>query len=165
MTTVYEVHGPIEITDAALGGSRGAVDEARAEMWTGDLADSRGVFVFGVRTARGIVPRLIGTAPNGFAQDVFRPERVRQYQRAMEGYRRARPVVLLVARPAKRGRIRESEIAEIAQTILSLSSMHHGDIQLMDGEPPDWSIQGVLRSGPGRLSRAATEMRRIIGVG
>jgi hypothetical protein len=164
MTTVYDVHGPLEIPDEALGGSRGAVDEARAELFAGELADSRGVFLFGVRTARGIVPRLIGRAPNGFAKDVFRPERVRAYQGALEGYRRARPVLLLVARPAKRGRIRESEITEIAQTILSLASMRSDDLQLMDSEEPDWAIQGVLRSGPGRLSRAATELRRIIGV-
>lgn len=164
MTTNYEVHGPLEIPEDALEGSRGAQDEARRALWSGELGEQRGVFVFGVRTARGIVPRLVGTAPKGFAEDVFRPERVRAYQRALEGYRRARPVLLLVARPPKRGRIRETEIDEIAQTMMALATLRNDGIQLLESEGPEWAIQGVLRSGPGRLSRAAMELRRILGV-
>lgn len=164
MTTVYEVHGPLEIPDEALEGTRGSQDEARRALFGAELSEQRGVFVFGVRTARGIVARLVGTAPRGFAEDVFRPERARAYARALEGYRRARPVLLLVARPPKRGRIRESEIEEIAQTVMALATLRDPGIELLESEGPEWAIQGVLRSGPGRLSRAATELRRILGV-
>jgi hypothetical protein len=166
MSTVYETFGPIEIPMEALKGSASTVAEARKEVFGNgkdDLGSRNGVFVFGLQTARGLGALYMGTSVRGFAKDVFRAENVKAYLDALKGYERVKAVLLLVARPSVRGRVAESEIAEIASTLFAMASVQSKDLRMLGQDPADWSIKGVLRSGPGRLSVSAMELRKILG--
>lgn len=165
MTTVYETLGPIEIPREALKGPASEMASAREAVFAGDanLGARHGVFFYCLQTARGTAPVFMGTATRGFARDVFRADSVKAYLGALKGYSRVKAVLIFIARPAVRGRVPEAEIASVAKTLYAMASNQTKELRVLGEEPPEWSIKGVLRSGPGRLSRGAMEMRRILG--
>jgi hypothetical protein len=167
VSTVYEIFGPLEVPTDALKGKAADMAAAREAVFADEpnLGARNGVYFFGLQTARGLAPVFMGTSLRGFSRDVFRAENVRAYLSALKGYSRVKAVLLLVARPAVRGRVPEAEIAAVAQTLFAMASNEWKELTVLGEERPDWSIKGVLRSGPGRLSRGAMDMRRILGVG
>lgn len=162
--TTYEAIGPLEIPADALASKPSSSRAQKAAIFDAEVGARRGAFFFCLKTARGLVPVYIGSAPNAFSDDVLTPENRRAFATALLGYRRARPMILLVARPNQRGRVSGEEISSLTATLFTLCATSYPSVQLLGKDGPDWAIQGVLRTGPGRLSRGAQQMRRILGL-
>lgn len=168
MRTIYDVHGPYEIPRDLLGGRAGE-RESEEEFWSqkkelDEVGDGTGVFLFGISTAKGLIPYFVGTAPRSFRAEVFRADHRRRYKSVLGAYARGRPVMLFVARPPRRGRKRESELDEIASTLLAVGKKRHPELQRLDVDDVPWGIRGVLHGGVGRTSESASELRRIMGL-
>lgn len=125
----------------------------------------RGCYVFAMKAGKGATPLYVGQATRSFKQECFSPANIRKCLDALATYAKRSPVIYLVRHPPQRGKTNSKQIGEIESFLIQNASIKNPDIQNVHGkEAPKWSIQGVVRGGQGKPSKAATQFRRLIGI-
>jgi hypothetical protein len=163
----FFVAGPYKIPFAWKPGGRILFHR---EFWTrsADLEElqwERGCYVFAIKAGKGATPLYVGEATKSFRQECFTPGNIRKCLDGLADYAKGSPVPYFVRHPSQRGKTNSKQIGEIETFLIQNASIRNPDIQNVHGkEAPKWSIQGVVRRGQGKPSRAASEFKRLLGI-
>jgi hypothetical protein len=165
---VFKVHGPVDVPfKKRQGGGRRL---AFKEFWGKDskasyLAGKCGCYVFAIQTPRGLMPLYVGLARKNFRQEAFNPTNRDKYNDGFADYARGTPVMFFVVHPPQRGRTNEKQILEIEDVLIQWAVARNPNLQNVKGaQTPAWSIQGVIRGGKGKPSKAETEFRKLFAL-
>ena len=160
----FKIHGRFKISYEKRKGGRTLVFD---DFWCKDspahfLADERGCYVFAVQTGRGLEPIYIGQATRTFKQETFNPTNKHKYHDGFSEYARGLPVMFFVVHPVQKGRPNERAIAEIEDFLIQTGIAKNPRLQNVRGaQRPKWSIQGVVRSGKGKRTKAEIAFRQL----
>lgn len=169
---VFEPYGPFDIPwDKLPRGRRIASDETIAAWWEcleyANLSTARGVFLFSLRAGKGYTPYYVGkTSRQGFANECFTPHKRNKYNHAL-ALQAGTPTLSLLAHPTRRGPVNHSAIDGLELELIQ-HAYARNPTELMNErrieDLPIYSVAGVLRSGRGKPSGDARELRRILGI-
>jgi len=163
---MYEVRGPFEIDKKLIEDGKNKLPEFWKSWEVKRYADKIGIYVFGLRSGRSILPCYVGKTKARFSGEVFTDRNLLKYLRAMKTYKRFTPVLFLVVRPTTKGKVAKNELREVEQNLIALGVVRNPDIQNIASKPsvPTWSIGGVVRPGMGKPSGAAKKFKKMMGV-
>ena len=162
--TSYKVHEPLEISCEKTKSGRALVFE---DFWSrhskaGELADKRGCYVFALRTGRGLKPLYVGKALKSFQKETFAATNLKRFQNGFASCGKGTPVVFFVAHPGDNGRLDAREIEQVEEYLIQVGAAKNPELENVKSmRHPTWSIQGVIRSGQGKRSRAEQSFRRL----
>ena len=162
--TMFTIHGQFNIPYEKRKGGRTLVFDS---FWDGDsaahyLRNKCGCYVFAIRTGRGLTPIYVGKATKTFGQETFNPTNKHKYQNGFSEYARGLPVIFFVMHPTKKGKKNMKEIAEIEDFLIQAGIVKNPRLENVRGaQRPRWSIQGVVRSGKGKPSKAGADFTRL----
>jgi hypothetical protein len=165
--TEYSVHGPFRIPVLKKSAGRRIGDVS--DFWeAGELAllhKRCGVYVFGMRAGKGVVPYYVGKTTNKFESECFQPHKLDKYNDALAEYRKGRPIIFFLARPVKRGQIKRREVSQIETFLIQMASRKNRELLNIRGnKQPKWSIAGVLRGTQGQPSREAKKFKSMMNM-
>lgn len=165
----YTVRGPYGVK--CIEGKRGRVideNEAKKDFAekAGDYKNRIGVYVFGVLRTGGSVPWYVGRTANKFIDEVFTPQNVRTYNKAL--IHPGKPVVFLIVHP-KLGRGRGvpavKQIGEIEDFFVKLCYEKNKDLLNKQLIPrvTRWGVKGIIGTR-GRADESAGKLRKMVGL-
>ncbi len=165
--TEYTVHGPFRIPVVKKPAGRRISDVS--DFWnTGErilLSKRCGIYVFGMRAGKGIVPYYVGKTTNKFESECFQLHKLDKYNEALAEYRKGRPVLFLLARPVKRGQVKRKEVNKIESFLIQVASSKNKELLNIRGnKQPKWSIAGVIRGTQGQPSREAKKFKAMMNL-
>jgi hypothetical protein len=163
--TKFTVHGPFVIPMYKGPGGRTITARQGLEFFQSHktLASAKGCYVFGMRAGGGITPVYVGKATKGFGKECFTSHKLQKYQQCLVDYGKGTPVLFFVVAPPRRGALNTKCVTEIERFLIQTAVAANEDLLNVQGTAAaEWAIKGVLRSGVGRPSRAATLMRRMM---
>ncbi len=74
-------------------------------------------------------------------------------------------VLFLLKYPRTRGKVNERVIGDLEKFLIEVAFVRNPDLKNKVGrKTPGFEIQGVHRSGPGKRSEPAAELRRALGL-
>lgn len=129
------------------------------------LMDKRGVYVFGIRTGRAIVPTYVGKTEGTFGGEALEPhKRSDHYNEALHTYERGTPVLFFLVYPTQAGALNKTAIDDLETALIAECVRVNPDgMTNMRKKPqiPSWSIQGVFRTR-GRPTESADDLRTML---
>lgn len=164
----FGVRGPVKVPLEAERGGR-SIDGGTGRVLFQDpeakgLSSSKGCYVFGIRTSRGLVmPWYVGkTAKGDFESECFAPHKLVKYNRALMKAGRGTPVLIFVVHPRTRGKPNSTAIDQLETFLTQLAAARNTSL-LNDTKKEGrwWSIRGF--EGHGRSGRAAKTLARALG--
>ena len=159
----FRVEGPFVIP--VMKGAVGRLIDAgaRSKFWDEyrHLAAEVGCYVFGIRAGQGIVPVYVGQAKCGFGQECLTDQKLMHYNTEL-ARRRGTPVLFLVAKEGGSNGAIETCINHVEHLLIQFALERNPELENV--QRVEWSIDGVFRSGPGRVSDAARLLRRTLGL-
>ncbi|MBI4340212.1 MAG: hypothetical protein HY680_09725 [Chloroflexi bacterium] len=135
--------------------------EQIARFWNsvGYVADERGCYVFTVRGR----PYYVGMTMRSFRVESLGPHQMKRYNEALRGRDRPSPRLFLIAQK-KDGGFSEAHIRQLEAFLINAGYQRNADITNVVGKKvPNWSVDGLIRSGSGRRSKAASELGHAMG--
>jgi hypothetical protein len=162
----FVVKGPFKVPVKIQRGGRELVfDEFWAENSDAhDIADKRGCYIFAIKN-KTINPIYIGKTNNSFRDEATTNDKLHKYQKGFVRYRNGSPVMYFVVHPSNRGPINIKAIKELENFLIQSGIAKNPDLQNVRGtRKPSWSIQGVIRSGAGVPSNAASEFKKLFDI-
>lgn len=165
--TEYKVYGPykVPVIKKPAGRRIGEIVDFWNTKKTRRLTKRCGIYVFGMRAGRGIVPYYVGKTTNKFEFECFQPHKLDKYNEALTEYKRGRPVIFFLARPIKRGVVKEKEIGQIEDLLIQLASVRNRELLNIKGKKrPKWSIAGVIRGTQGQPSIATKSFKKMMNM-
>jgi hypothetical protein len=168
---VFEPYGPFDVPYHRLARGRVIAPDKEIAAWWDDLGYddlyfSRGVFVFALRAGKGYAPYYVGkTSRQNFGRECFTSHKRNKYNHAL-ALQAGMPTLMFLTHPVRKGPVNHSAIDSLE---LELINMAYARNQYLMNERriedlPIYSVAGVLRSGRGKPSADARELRRILGV-
>lgn len=160
----FKIHGRFDVPYEKRKGGRVLVCD---DFWSEGspahhLADERGCYVFAVQTGRGLDPVYVGKATKTFKQETFNPANKHKYQDGFSEYGKGLPVMFFVVHPDQKGRPNEKEMGQVEDFLIQTGAAKNPALQNVRGaQRPKWSIQGVVRSGKGKRTKAEIAFRRL----
>ena len=125
--------------------------------------DRVGCYVFGMRAGRGITPVYVGKTNRRFLAECFTSDKLTKYNRCLVDYLRGTPVMFFVVLPKKRGVDNKAHIKELEEFLIQAGVAANPDLLNVKGtKKAEWSIIGVLRTGRGKPSQAASSFKNMM---
>jgi hypothetical protein len=165
MTTLFDVHGPLEVPIHQGKGGRAITQEEVDSFWTinPSHASQKGCYVFGIRAGKGFTPGYVGKATKSFKQEIFTTHKLTKYHNFLVAYGKGTPVLFLLLYPAKKGKANTTQIGELERFLIQLGAAANPDILNIKGtKTEEWGIRGVIRAGKGKPSQAATKFKKMM---
>ncbi len=165
MATQFYVEGPLKIPVTKGKVANTITSEDVKAFWAKHphVVKHRGCYVFAMRAGKGYTPYYVGQATRTFKRELFQPHKLAKYQRALADYHRGTPVLLLVIAPRRKGKANTSHIGQLEDFLIQVAVAANPDLLNIQGTKQErWSIAGVLRSGQGKASNAATALKRAL---
>ena len=159
MTTLFAVHGPLEVPYYKGKAGRTITDDNVRQFWSDndDIADERGCYVFGIRAGKGFRPAYVGKATRSFRRESFQSHKLTRYQQFLANYRRGTPIIFFLVAPKKRGVPNVTHISDLEDFLIQTGLRANPDLLNIKGTKAEqWGIAGILRSGKGKRSNAAS---------
>jgi hypothetical protein len=134
-----------------------------ADFWREDapahaLAERCGCYVFAVQNGGGCMPIYVGKATKTFKQETFNPANRTKFHEEFIKYKKGRPVMFFVIHPHQKGTTNYRQIAAIEDHLIQAGVVKNSKLRNVKGtKQHTWSINGVVRSGPGQKSTAAKQ--------
>ena len=141
------------------------IDRASADRFWGaypELADCVGCYLFGVRASRGYVPIYVGQASTGFRNECFEATKLEHYNRAMNQRGRGTPVLFFVVKDEGPEGSLDSCLDHVEHFLIQMAAEKNAE--LSNVKRLEFRIQGVFRASMGPPSKAARELRRMLGI-
>jgi hypothetical protein len=168
---VFDPYGPFDIPVHSFARGRVIAPDNEIKRWWDDLDYDelhalKGVFVFALRAGKGYKPYYVGkTSKQGFGRECFTPHKRNKYNHAL-AMQAGTPTLMLLAHPQRRGSINHSAIDSLELELINMAYERNPDLmnERRIEDLPIYSVAGVLRSGRGKRSEDATELRRILGI-
>ena len=164
----FKVYGPYEIKyEKRKGGRMLVFDDFWSEKAPAhNLAGASGCYVFAVATGRGLEPIYVGKATKTFKQEAFNHSNKHKYHDGFSEYARGLPVMFFVAHPSQKGKTNRKRIEQIEEFLIQTGAAKNHELQNIRGAKlPKWSIQGVVRSGKGKRTKAEIAFRKLFDFG
>ncbi len=175
----YEVFGEFALPRRLTRSGKRTLNlspEALQEFWNNldndysDLSLAKGCYVFGIRAGRGIKPWYVGQTKKSFKQECFTPAKQLHYLRAIEDSRKGTPVLLLVARCTRKGKISKGSVPQAEADFLEkmLIGMALGQNSKLRNKRDtkylrEIRVPGLVNSPPGPPSSATRSLKRTLG--
>jgi len=140
------------------------IDKAsiRSFWQTCDLGKRIGMYVFCVKTARGLVPWYIGKTYASFAGEVFQPHKIEKYNDCLAKIVRGNVGLVFVYKEGT-GRPSEETVLELEREYIN-KGFKRNDRLLNDigRRKESFKIKGL--EGSGRPSKAVAQFRQAFGI-
>ena len=163
--TEYEIHGPFKVPIEKKHAGRKIGDPERFWERADHMRKKKGIYVFGMRAGKGIVPYYVGKTIKGFEKEIFHFHKLDKYNEALLEYRRGKPVLFFIARPIKRGQIKKKEVGKIEDFLIQVGVARNRDLLNVKGtKQPKWSIAGVIRANQGQPTTAAKKFKAMMNL-
>lgn len=160
----YTVYGPFKVDKAALHSGGKALNAFWEQDGAADVAERKGVYVFGIRAGKGITPQYVGKATKAFRSECFTSHKLHKYVSAISSHA-GTPVLFFVVRPLAKGQIKKRQVKEMENYLIVAGWEKNPDIRNIQGVgKPDWCIHGVLRSPKGHPGLAAIQFRSMMAM-
>ena len=161
----FSVEGPLRVP-FTQGKAAKMISSAEAgEFWEHQphLCDRRGCYIFAVRAGGGLTPTYVGKATKTFRQEVFTADKLAKYQRTLADYLKGTPVLFFIVSEQKMGKPNLKIIRELEDYLIQTAlSANEKLINIAGTYRADFLISGVLRSGAGKPSKAAGDLRKCL---
>jgi hypothetical protein len=164
---IFVPHGPFVI-DPHVGTNGRMIRKAEvAEFWTHhpSLKGERGVYIFGIRSGGGTTPIYVGkTEDQDFEREAFTSHKRDHYNIALHDYAKGTPLLFFLALPRAVGAPNLAAIDALETDLIAECLRVNPELANTKKrpKPPGWAIEGLLRSGSGRPSAAATALRSVL---
>lgn len=165
--TKFSIKGPLSVPMYKGRAARTITNQNVKEFWAKhpEFTRRRGCYVFGVRAGKGITPAYVGMAARGFKSEVFAPHKLAKYQQFLADYVKGTPIVFFLVVPQQKGTTNVSHVKDLERFLIEVGVATNPDLLNKRGtKAAEWSIVGLLRSGQGKPSAAATKFRRMMGI-
>ena len=165
MATTFSVEGPFEVPLYQGKACRTITDENVKSFWTANhaVAKRRGCYVFGIRAGKGWTPGYVGKATKSFKQEAFAHHKLTRYQQFLADYQKGTPVLFFVVLPIKKGKANAAHIGDLERFLIQTGMAANPELLNIKGtKEAEWGIAGVLRSGQGKPSKAASEFKKLM---
>lgn len=166
--SLYSVHGPYRIPQQKVGNGREVAKPKLKDFWkkSGGADNARGCYLFCMTKGNSVVPWYVGkTAKHDFEGECFTSDKLVKYNHVLLKKPKSRPVLIFVRRPKKKGKTNEKQIGRIETWLIAQAKAVNPQLLNKKQIPRDtWAISGVIRSGPGKVSKAGTALRRAIDI-
>ena len=158
-------NGPIEVR---LVPRWRAVDpDGLDAFWTErpKLAGAVGCYVFAIGHSGGLKPLYVGQTTRSFKNECFSANNQLRLNKALQA-RPGRLVLFLLAYDKRGpGALNKKAITDLENALIGLAFRRNPDLINKQGVgEPVWRIRGVLRSGVGKPSSAASEFSKTLGL-
>lgn len=134
-----------------------------AELWKGDwkeFAGKRGCYVFAFKAAKGYKPVYIGKATKTFKQECFADHKQNKIHKALTFQKKGYLYLYLI-----QGSKNKSVVDDLETFLIRLGAARNPNLQNDRKKPIAlWSIKGVFNTTQGQPSRAAQELRKVLGL-
>lgn len=162
----YSVNGPY-LVEFHKKGNKKYIKNQTADFWKklGSLPTSKGCYVFGIRSAKGIVPFYVGKATKTFKQEAFTPHKLNLYNIALLDYDKGNPVIFFLAHPKDKGKVNAKEIKEIEKYFIQVALLKNDELlNIASTKRPTWAISGIIRSGQRRPKTEESKFKKMMGI-
>lgn len=131
-----------------------------------DLKHESGCYVFAMRAGKGFRPIYVGKATKGFKQECFAAHKIAcHYGPALSKAGKGTPVLFLVILNHHKGKVNKKAIAKVEAFLIQNAMKKNPDLSNIKGKKEEhWIINGVIRSGKGKASKAAKAFRSAVGL-
>lgn len=161
----FTVEGPFNVPCEKKKAGRVVTTKNAKEFWTQHpgLKKKRGCYVFAFRAAKGIKPVYVGQATKSFEQEVFTDHKRNRYGEGLADQKKGTPILYLVSLDVTKGKVNKLAIDQLETFLIQIGLVANKDL-LNDRKTsvPNWSVAGVIRSGKGKPSKAATSLRKCL---
>jgi hypothetical protein len=119
-----------------------------------------------MRAGKGVRPIYVGKATKSFKHECFALHKIAcHYGPALSNSGKGTPVLFLVALKRRKGKVSKRAIAKVESFLIQNAMKKNPDLSNIKGKKEEhWSIEGVIRSGKGKASAAATSFKRALGL-
>lgn len=164
----FIVKGPLPITRERKWNSRGITTKDVSQFWKlhKDLSTERGCYLFAIRAGKGYTPVYVGKATVRFKNEAIeRNHKLPKYNAALKERKKGTPVLFLIALSKTKGPINKRAIDQVESFLIQSALMKNPNLQNdRKTKSIPWNIRGIVRSGRGKLSKPARELRRCMSI-
>jgi hypothetical protein len=161
----FTVQGPFEVPVRHEVAARVVDHDNLVErFWKlNDCGGRRGCYVFGLRTASGIIPFYVGMTLISFESECFDGHKLAKYFEAIAKRLKGTPVMFFVC--AEGRGIYEHAIRSLELRLIGLAVARNDELLNVVGTNDEpIVIRGVLGHGKGRASGVATKFKKMMGI-
>ena len=126
-----------------------------------------GCYIFAAprKRASGMLPIYVGKATKSFSQECFTDEKLNKISRHLLQNNARALSLILIKHPKQQGLTNARAIADMERFLIQMAvAANPGLVNKWGTKPADWSIKGVIRSGPGKPSARALLVRSLLGL-
>ena len=163
----FTVRGPFDVPVTTKKAGRIITKADISSFWDArpGIAKTRGCYVFAFRASKGLKPIYVGKATKTFSQEVFTDHKVRNYNDALADQVKGTPVLFFVALTTTKGPTNKTAIDDAESYLIQLGLAANKELANdRKVKVPSWSIQGVVRSSKGAVSKSAQELKRCLSM-
>ena len=164
----FDVVGPIVIpTERRRTGTRVIDLDGLGDFWDeAECGDRPGCYVFAIRHGRGTMPYYAGRTFGTLEGECFEMHKLRKYDRVLADTVRGTPVMYLVPLVRTRGRVNETAIESLEDTLIKVGLERNDKMANISGSRTlDIVVRGVWETGRrGRRSESATKFAETMGI-
>jgi hypothetical protein len=161
VTQQLVVHGPFKAEYTLSRAKIKCIDSSHGHaFWkrpdVASLASKQGVYVFVLKASQGYTPVYVGKSTKGFKDEIFEPQKLNHYGNALAQGPKGTPMFFFVA-PAGTLRKVPVQVCDEVETFLIQLAVRKNPHLRNDKKTKlaQWTVKGVVRSGPGK--RSSTE--------
>lgn len=165
----FEVEGPFKVPFAKRRGGQfiGTTESRKFLKEHESIVQGRGVYVFCIRVAGGLIPAYVGKATTSFAREAFTRDKLHIYNAALMDYERDwPPFMFFIVHPRNRGPVNRRVIEEIEGFLIKTAAQRNPNLKNIRRRrriTEEWSIRGVFNSAQGRPNNSERRFRKVMG--
>jgi len=119
-----------------------------------------------MRAGKGFRPIYVGRATKSFKQECFASHKIScHYGPALLNAGKGTPILFLVVLERTKGKVNKSAIKKVESFLIQNAMKKNPYLSNIKGKKSEhWSIDGVIRSGKGKVSSAAKLFKGALGL-
>ena len=119
-----------------------------------------------MRAGKGFRPIYVGRATKSFKQECFASHKISShYGPALLNAGKGTPVLFLAVLERTKGKVNKSAIKKVEFFLIQNAVKKNPDLSNVKGKKSEhWSIDGVIRSGKGKVSSSARLFKGALGL-
>lgn len=165
--SVFSVVGPLEIKPIRL--PRGFIinKDLFTSFWNKHqkYKDKRGIYIFGLRAAKGYTPWYVGKTKRTFENECAESHKLQYYNQVI-AQRKGTPVFFFLFQDTgKRGPNNDSILDHVEKYFIEIALIKNPDLMnRKKTKKPDWSVDGVINSTKGKATKQSRAFKAFIGL-
>ncbi len=145
----YTVTGPYVIPSIKKNSGARFISKPNKSFWidlnADELKKKHGCYVFGIRSAKGIVPYYVGKATKTFEKETFTSDKLQKYNDALTDFKKGNPVLFFIVQP--KGKWSAKEVSDIEKFLVPIAYLKNPEIKnTYLVAKKTWSIKNIVSS-------------------